>query len=259
MTGKHRKPRASTGRNLAATAAVLTAGALPLAAAGSAWADAAPAAGAAPAAVALTGEPGLQQLAAPVQAALPLAEPLREAAPLAGAVADDLRGSVASGNLPGAGLAGTADPQLQSRDAAVDRQTAIESGYLAGDATQLAGQVTPALPMHSALAQVAPAMAGQSGQGLTPLLKKDDLVAMNGDFAAHASALTNKVSDRMQPTVQELRGEGVPSVGDVTSRVGSAKVPLFGTVGGLTAAMPVGQTLGDASPVIGAVNAASGL
>lgn len=258
MTGKHRKPRASTGRNLAATAAVLTAGALPLAAAGSAWADAAPAAGAAPAAVALTGEPGLAQLAAPVQAALPLAQPLRAAAPLASAVADDLRGSVASGELPG-GLAGTADPQLRDRDAAVDRQTAIESAYLAGDATQLAGQVTPALPMHNVLAQVAPAMAGQPGQGLTPLLKKDDLVAMNGDFGTHASALANRISDRMQPTVQELRGEGVPTVGDVTSGVGSAKVPVFGTVGGLTAAMPVGQTLGDASPVLGAVNAASGL
>lgn len=258
MTGKHRKPRASTGRNLAATAAVLTAGALPLAAAGSAWADAAPAAGAAPAAVALTGEPGLQQLAAPLQAALPLAQPLREAAPLAGAVADDLRGSVGSGTLPG-GLAGAADPQMQSRDAAVDRETALESGYLAGGATQLAGQVTPALPMHNVLSQVAPAMAGQPGQGLTPLLKKDDLVAMNGDFGTHASALADKVSARMQPTVQELRGQGVPSVADVTSRVGAAKVPLFGTVGGLTAAMPVGQTLGDASPVIGAVNAASGL
>ena len=259
MTGKHRKPRATTGRNLAATAAVLTAGALPLAVAGSAFADAAPAAGSAPAALQFAGEPGLQQLAQPLQASLPLAQPLQAAVPLAGAVADDLGGSVAAGDVPVGGLAGTATPLQESRDAAVDQRTAVESAELAAGATGLAGQVTPSLPMYNVLEQVAPAMAGQPEHALPPLLKNSDLVNMNGDFGAHASALANRVATRMQPTVQELRGAGVPSVADVTGTVSAAKVPLFGTVGGFTSAMPVGQTLGDASPVLGAVNAASGL
>lgn len=260
MTGKHRRPRASSGRTLAATAAVLTAGALPLAAAGSAFAAAGPAAGAAPAALQLTGEPGLQQVAQPLQQAVPLQQvlPLRQAAPLAQAVAADLETAAGSGQVP-VGSLGQASPALQARDAAVDQAAADASAALGTEAAGTAGRVTSMLPVSGLVDQVAPAMAVGRAQAAPKLLPDDAVGTFNSDLAAKASGLAGRIAGQMQPTVQELRGSGVPTVGDITSTVGGTRMPLFGTVGGLTSAAPVGQMLGAGSPVIGAVGAAGAL
>jgi len=251
MTGKHRRTRRSPARNLAATAAVLTAGALPLAAAGSAFAADAPAAGVAQA-LQLTGEPGLEQVAQPLQATVPLAD----AMPLAEAVADDVKTSVETREVPVDGL-GAATPQTRAGDAAVERETALESAALATKATSLVRPVGSALPVSGLIGQFAPAVAG--AQGTAQLLPDESVGTLNGDFAAKGAGLADNVAGRMSPMIQELRTEGVPTVGDVTSTVGGAKMPLFGTVGGLTSAMPVSEALGAQSPVIGAVGAAGAL
>jgi hypothetical protein len=251
MTGKHRRTRRSPARNLAATAAVLTAGALPLAAAGSAFAADAPAAGAAQL-LQFTGEPGLEQVAQPLQSTLPVAD----AVPLAKAVADDVKASVDTRQVPVGGLDATT-PQLRAEDAAVNRETALESAALATKATDLARPVGSALPVSGLVGQFAPALAGT--QGAPQLLPDQTVGTLNGDFAAKATGLADGFAGRMSPVAQELRGAGVPTVGDVTSTVGGAQVPLFGTVGGLTSAMPVSQALGAQSPVIGAVGAAGAL
>jgi hypothetical protein len=250
MTGKHRRPRRSSGRNLAATAAVLTAGALPLAAAGSAFAADAPAAGSPLSAASLTDLPlGLSQMA----------QPLQSAVPLAGAVAQDVTTSVGSGDLPVGGLLGTTTPQLQERDAVVDQQTALDSANLATKATALTGKVSSVLPVSGLIEQVAPAMAGQPMQVAPTLLQDGAVGTLTDGFGAKTMELTNGLVGQMHPMVQQLHAAGLPTVGDVTSTLSTTKVPVFGTVGGLTSAIPVSEMLGNDSPVFGTVGAASGL
>ena len=251
MTAKHRRPRRSSGRNLAATAAVLTAGALPVAAAGNAFASTAPAAGAAlTAAPALTGLPvGLQHLAVPAQDALPLAK----------TVAGDVADSANSGDLPGT-LLGSSGPQEQARDAAIDRRAAIDSAHLAAETTSMTKQLAPMVPATAALGQVAPAMfAGQPTQ-IAPGLLRGGVIGTFADTAsARAMGLADNAAERMRPTTQQLQASGVPTVGTVTSTLSGSRMPVFGTVGGLTSVVPASEMLGGESPVFGAVNAASGL
>jgi hypothetical protein len=224
MTGKHRRPRRSTGRNLAATAAVLTAGALPLAAAGNAFADAVPAAG------------------APLAAALPLssvadglgAVPLQGALPLAGTAADDVTTSVAQGDLPVGGLLGTASPQSQA------------------GANRLTGQVTTQPQVATLLMQAAPNTFGQDANDGT-------VNGLAGHLGTRATQVTDRVVGGMSPVVGRLQTQGVPTVGDVTSALSQTRMPVFGTVGGLTSVVPVTETLGEGSPMLGTVSAASRL
>jgi hypothetical protein len=250
MTGKHRRPRHSSGRNLAATAAVITAGALPLAVAGNAFAATAPAASSPLSALPLGSvEGGLDQMAQPLQGALPLA----------GAVAQDVSTSVGSGDLPVGGLLGTSTPQTQARDAAVDQQTALDSADLAAKTTALTGKVSSVLPVSGLIEQVAPAMAGQPMQVAPTLLQDGAVGTLTDGFGARTMDLTNGLVGQMNPVVQQLHTAGVPTVGDVTSALSTTKMPVFGTVGGLTSAVPVSEMLGGGSPIVGTVGAASGL
>jgi hypothetical protein len=258
MTGKHRRPRRSTGRNLAATAAVLTAGALPVLAAGNAFADAAPAAGsplaglplatAVPATLPL-GLDGLEQASAPLQGALPLT----------GTATGDLAGSLSEGDLPVGALAGASSPQAQYRAEQMDRQAAIETGELATGATGLTGRMASSPEVAGVLRAAEVRAFGQPFEFAPDLLHDGTVGSLAQRAGSRAMELTGQVSTRMSPVVSELRGDGVPTVNQVTSTVSQAKVPVFGTVGGLTSTVPVTQTLGDESPVLGTVGAASTL
>lgn len=257
MTGKHRRPR-STGRNLAATAAVLTAGALPVLAAGNAFADAAPAAPSP-----LAGLP----LSTAVPANLPLglngleqaAAPLRGALPLTGTAAGDIGDSLADGDLPADALIGASSPQAQDRAAQMDRQAAFETAGLATGATALTGQMASS-PDVAGLFRAAEVQAfGQPFEMAPDLLHDGTLGSLAQHAGSRAMELTGRVSTGMAPVVSELRGDGVPTVDEVTSNVSRQQVPVFGTVGGLTSTVPVTQTLGDESPVLGTVGEASTL
>ena len=258
MTGKHRRPRRSTGRNLAATAAVLTAGALPVVAAGSAFADAAPAAGSPLAGLPLStavpahlplGLDGLEQALPPLQGALPLT----------GTAAGDVAEALSEGDLPAGGLLGASSPLEQSRAAQMDRQAAVETAGLATGATGLTGKMASS-PEVAGVFHAAEVQAFGEPFEFAPDLLHDGTVGSLAQRAGtRAMGLTGQVSTRMSPVVGELRGDGVPTVDQVTSNVSQAQVPVFGTVGGLTSTVPVTQTLGDESPVLGTVGAASTL
>jgi len=270
MTGKHRRPHREgadalndaftplrRARNLAATAAVLTAGALPLAAAGSAFAQAAPAAGSPQSALPLASLPlplGLDAMAGPVQGAVPLA----------GTLTDAVTTSVGAGDLPVGGLLAAAgspaqQARAQTREAVVTGQAAAETADLATKTTQLTSKVTTVLPVAGLVGEVAPAMAGGPAQ-LAPTLLQDGAVGtLTGGFGGKSMELTDGVVGQLHPAVAQLHQQGVPTVGDITTSLSQAKVPVFGTVGGLTAAVPVSEMLGNESPVLGTVGAASGL
>jgi hypothetical protein len=244
MTGKHRRPRRSTGRNLAATAAVLTAGALPVAAAGSAFADAVPAAGSPPAATLPLSSvaDGLDGAAVPLQGTLPLA----------GTAAADVTDSVAQGDLPVGGLLGSASPQSQARASQMDEQAALETAAVASGTTGLTRQITAQPQVSGLLAQAAPNTFGQGANGGT-------VDGFAGHLGTRATQLTDGVVGRMAPVVKQLRSQGVPTVGEVTSTVSQTKVPVFGTVGGLTSVVPASEMLGDGSPMLDTVSAADNL
>jgi len=252
MTGKHRRPHRSTGRNLAATAAVLTAGALPLAVAGSAFADTAPTAASPLSALPLNSGTiplGLGEMAQPVNAALPLA----------GTLANAVTSSVGSGDLPVGGVLGTDTSQTQNREAVMTGQATAETADLTGRTSQLAGHLASALPVEGLVTEVAPAMAGGPMQLAPTVLQNGAVGTLTDGFGGKAMQLTNGAVGQVQPVVSQLHQQGVPTVGDVTTSLSQTKVPVFGTVGGLTSAVPVSEMVGDQSPVLGTVGAASGL
>ena len=254
MTGKHRRPHRSAARNLAATAAVLTAGALPLAAAGSAFADAAPATGSPLSALPLSSSTsslplGLGAAAQPVDAALPLTGTLTSA----------VTSSVGSGDLPVGGVLGTDTPQVQTREAAVTGQATAEAANLAAKTSQLGGRLTSVLPVSGLVTEVAPAMAGGPMQVAPTLLQDGTVGTLTDGFGSRAMQLASGVVGQVHPAVAQLRQQGVPTVGDMTTSLSQTQVPVFGNVGNVTSAVPVSEMIGDQSPVLGTVGAASGL
>jgi hypothetical protein len=258
MTGKHRRPQRSTTRNLAATAAVLTAGALPLAAAGSAFADTAPAAQGPLSSLSLSSVPFGQGSA--LQGLGAAAQPVDAAVPLAGTLADAVTASVGSGDLPTGTLLGSNDsPQTQTREAAMTGRATAEAADFATRTSQAAGHLTADLPVAGLVDEVAPAMAGGPLQVAPNLLQDGTVGTLTDGFGGKAMDLASGTVDQVQPVVSQLHQRGVPTVGDVTTSLSKTDVPVFGTVGNLTSAVPVSQMVGDRSPVLGTVGAASGL
>lgn len=250
MTGKHRKPHRGAGRTLAATAAVLGAGALPIAAAGSAFADTTPATAAPLSALPLGTTLPLQvtTMAGPVESVLPLADTLTRA----------LTSAVDTGDLQN-GLIGGVTPQTQTREAVTTGQASAETADLAAKTTQLTSKLTSVVPVSGLVHEVAPAMAGQPMQLAPTLLQAGAVGTLTNGFGGKSMELTNGVVGQAQPLVSQLQKRGVPTVGDVTTTVSQSKLPVFGTVGSLTAAVPVSEMLGNNSPVLGTVGAVSGL
>jgi hypothetical protein len=250
MAGKHRKPTRSTPRNLATAAAVITAGALPIAAASSAFADAAP--------VLANPLPAL-----PLGTTVPLqvttmAGPIESVLPLAGTLTKAVTNAVDTGDLQN-GLTGGVSPQAQTREAVTTGQAAAETADIASKTTQLTNKLATVVPVSGLVHEVAPAMAGQPMQ-LAPTLLQDGAVGTLTDgFGGKSMQLTNGVVGQTQPLVAQLQKQGVPTVGDVTTSLSQSKLPVFGSVGSLTAAVPVSEMVGNNSPVLGTVGAVSGL
>ncbi|MBR7835869.1 hypothetical protein KDL01_21525 [Actinospica durhamensis] len=219
MTGKHRRPR-TTGRTIAATAAVLTAGAIPLAAAGSAFASTA--------------------------AGDPLAATGLSALPMAGAMGSQLTESAGLGAMPvaGAGLTQKTNELYQKADELTEK------------ADQLTAQLGTGAPVRDLLHEMVPpnphAVPGEIAPGV---LRNGAVGTMTGGVGQRTSQVAADVAGQVQPTAKQLHSSGVPTVGDVTSSLSRTQMPMFGTVGSLTSAVPVGAVLGD--PVMNALGAAS--
>ncbi len=219
MTGKHRRPR-TTGRTIAATAAVLTAGALPLAAAGSAFASSAP--------------------------ADPLSATGLSALPAAGAVGSELTGVTSLGTLPAAGLGLTqkTDELYQKTDELTEKAdqftTQLGTG---GPVRQLLHDSVPPNP-HVVPGEIAPGVLRNGAVG-----------TLTGSVGQRTSQVAASVAGEVRPMAQQLHSGGVPTVGDATSSLSRTQMPMFGTVGSLTSAVPVGALLG--TPVMDALGDAS--
>lgn len=210
MTGKHRRPR-TTGRTMATAAAALTAGALPLAAAGTAFAAAAP-------------------------------DPLSIAAPLT--AGDPLADSGISAKT--AELGG----KVQELSASADQ---LERG-----ADQLAAQIGSGGPVKDLLRTVVPANPKAVPGELAPAVLRNGTVGtLTGAVGQRTTQMAANVVAQARPMAGQLHQGGIPTVGDVTASVSRTQMPMFGTVAGLTTAVPVGSVLG--TPVMDSLGAASTL
>jgi X-X-X-Leu-X-X-Gly heptad repeat protein len=210
MTGKHRRPR-TTGRTVATAAAALTAGALPLVAAGAAVASAAP-------------DP--LAVAAPLTAGNPIADSGL------GAKAVELNG------------------KIQDLSAGADQ---LEHG-----ADQLATQIGSGAAVKDLLHQAVPANPKAVPGELAPAVLRDGTVGtLTGTVGQRTTAMAANVAAQARPMAAQLQQGGVPSVGDATASLSRTQMPMFGTVGALTTAIPVSAVFG--TPVMDSLGAASAL
>ena len=253
MTGKHRRPQRSAARNLAATAAVITAGALPLAAAGSAFADTAPAA---QGPLASLSSLSLSQAPFGIGGAM---QPVDAAVPLAGTVADAAATSVDSGDLPTGSLLGPGSAQDHAWEAVLAGRARSQGVALAAKTSQAAHHLAAELPVSDLAHEADPGIADAPAQPAPNLLQEGGVGTFTDEFGGRAMDLTDRTVGQMHPVVSQLHGQGVPTVGDVTTSLSRTDVPAVGTVGHLTSAIPVSRMVGQQSPVLGAVGAAGGL
>jgi hypothetical protein len=150
---------------------------------------------------------------------------------------------------------------MQTEEAAVDREAAIESAELGSKTAAVAGKVSAMLPATDLMEQVAPAMAGDAMPAT--VLQNGAVSTLANNIGARAlgraTVVTNQVAQQAAPIAQQLRASGVPTVGDVTTSVSGTQMPVFGTLGGFTSTVPATQMLGDDSPVLGTVGTAGSL
>lgn len=210
MTGKHRRPR-TTGRTMATAAAALTAGALPLAVAGSAFAAAAP-------------------------------DPLSVAAPL-----------TAGNPLADSGISGKAAElggKVQELSAGADQ---LERG-----ADQLAEQIGSGGAMKDLLHGAVPANPKAVPGELAPAVLRNGTVGtLTGAVGQRTAQMAASVADQARPMAGQLQQSGVPTVGAAAGSLSRTQMPMFGTVGGLTTAVPLAAALG--TPVTDSLGAAGGI
>jgi hypothetical protein len=188
---------------MAATAAVLTAGALPLAAAGTAFAS------------------------------TPQTDPLSSAAAAGlGEKAAELTGKV----------------QVLS----------AKADFLTAKAGQLTDELGTGAPVRDLLHGVVPPTTDAVPGELAPAVLRNGTVGtLSGGVGQPAAQMAEGFVAEARPWARQLQGSGVPTVGEVTSSLSRTQMPVFGTVGGLTSAVPVGSLVGE--PVMDTLGSASTL
>ena len=284
MSAKHARPAGlvlgrTAGRRLATAAIILAAGATPLLAAAGAQADTAadPLGGAAAdgsAALPVLGSLplGLGTLTGPLGQDLPLGSaatsgtglplvdgtlPLVESVP---SLAEALPlGSL--GGLPVDGLpAGAAAGQLLTRaaplpDAAAPLAALDSLGALSSlDTADPAGLSSLT---QSSLTAVTDSTSGALGSiGSTV---PGGLGGLAAGFTPQTDALAGTVLQQAAPVVAQLQQSGVPTVGDLTNRLGQTTLPVVGPVGHLTQTLPLSTVLGTSNPLADTLGTATQL
>lgn len=170
------------------------------------------------------------------------ADPLTLAAPLtAGDPLADAGVSAKAAELGG---------KLGELSAGADKLT-TQAGVLAdrlssGDAMKgLLHDVVPANP-KAVPGELAPAV-----------LRNGTVGTLTGAVGQRTTQMAQGVVAQARPMAGQLQQGGVPTVGDLTASLSRTQMPMFGTVGGLTTAVPVGAVLG--TPVMDSLGAASAL
>lgn len=242
-----REPNGSAGRRLAATAAALTAGALPLACAPSASASSAVPLGLPGVQLPSLGLPfGLPSSIDPLSADVPLVRNLPLVQTLSAAVP---------------ALGNTAPDEAAQRLAESARQVAVAASGLAHATDRPpAGQRRAADPLDEAVPprrpDLMPQLTTTSGAALRlvpHMLHQGALGKLTSGFTPQAEALTGGVIGRAAPLAAQLRRSGVPTVGDLTGKLSDTPLPVVGSVGDLTRTLPVTSALGTDSPVTAAL------
>lgn len=91
------------------------------------------------------------------------------------------------------------------------------------------------------------------------VLHEGALGTLASGFAPQTDALTGGVIGQAAPLVAQLRQTGVPTVGDLTGKLSETQLPMVGSVGSLTQALPVTSMLGADGPVTGALQNVGGV
>ena len=269
--GRHAAPSTkgilsgSTGRRLAATAAALTAGAVPLACGGTAAAATGPQADLQTLGLPNVALPfGLPDSIDPLVAGVPIADnlPLDSALSAATPPLSDLMQVGDLGLLPQRPQAGAQvrSAALAAQPADSAQKLAVGAGNLANAADRLLGgqtqraatQLTEALPINN----VMPQLAAESGGplALAPnVLRQGALGTLTAGISPQADQLAGGVIGQATPLVSQLRQGGVPTVSDLTGKLSGTQLPMVGSVGSLTQTLPVTSVLGADSPVTGAL------
>jgi len=270
--GRHAAPGRPAGRRLATAAAVLAAGAVPLAAAGSAMAATTPQAdlptlGLPNMALPLGLPDSIDPLAAglPVVQDLPLNDTVSGLMPPVGELTQvgnlgvlPVQGPAVDGLVRSAGL--QTGPGVAGQARAVDNGAlaAVSNRALTDGATRTAGRLTSALPLANLVPQLA-STAGGPMQLAPNVLSEGALGTLTGGVAPQASDLAGGLVGQTSPLVAQLHHTGVPTVGDLTTQLSGTQLPVVGTVGSLTGTLPVTTVLGNSSPVTGTLQNLSGL
>jgi hypothetical protein len=275
--GRHAAPRtkgilgggivnAAAGRRLAVTAAALTAGAVPLACAGTAAAATGPQAD-----LQMLGLPnlalpfGLPDSIDPLVSSVPIANDLPLGSTLNAATPplSDITQVGDLGLLPERAPAAQAQVRsatLAAQPADSAQKLAVAGSNLATAADRLLGsqaqgattRLAEALPLNNLTPQLA--ASADSPLSLAPnVLHQGALGTLTSGLSPQADALAGGVIGQATPLVSQLRSGGVPTVSDLTGKLSGAQLPMVGSVGSLTQTLPVSTMLGADSPVTGAL------
>jgi hypothetical protein len=277
--GRHAAPRtkgilsggivnAAAGRRLAVTAAALTAGAVPLACAGTAAAATGPQADLQTLGLPNVALPfGLPDSIDPLIAGVPLANELPLDSTLSAATPplSDIMQVGDLGVLPERAPNAVAGAQVRSatleeQPADAGQKLAFAGSSLANATDRLLGAQTQgatarlaeALPLNN----LTPQLAAESGGplALAPnVLHQGALGTLTAGLTPQADELAGGVISQAAPLVSQLRQGGVPTVSDLTGKLSGTQLPMVGSVGSLTQTLPVTSVLGSGSPVTGAL------
>jgi len=169
-------------------------------------------------------------------------DPLAVAAPL-----------TAGDPLADAGVSGKAmelTGKLAELSAGADQLT--EQGSKLAD--QLGGGGPEKQLLHDLVPPNAQTVPGELAPGV---LRNGTVGTLTGTVGQRTTQVAANVVAQARPMAGQLHQGGVPTVGDVTASLSRTQMPMFGTVGGLTTAVPVGAVLG--TPVMDSLGAASTL
>lgn len=273
--GRHAAAARPTGRRLAVAAAALAAGAVPVVCGGTAFAAAASAPRAdLPATLGLPDVPlplGLPGSVDSLTAGIPLAQDL-PVGEMVGDVTSPLGEIVQVGDFgllphqPAQAAPSVRSAPIAQQPDAFSASTALNTGNLAtvadralsGGTQRAAERLTAALPLSNLVPQLASTSDGPL-QLAPNVLHDGALGTLTSGVAPQTRDLTGGLVGQATPLVAQLRQSGVPTIGDVTTRLSATQLPVVGTVGSLTQTLPVTTVLGTRSPVTGAVQNLSGL
>lgn len=154
--------------------------------------------------------------------------------------------------------------QFPGVDEAVDRAAgAALNARPDGLADKATGIVEDRVNSSLPTAGVAPQLLSQDEFGQPQVaagaFQYGPLGTVTRDAGPAAQKVTGAAVTGTRPVISRLRSAGVPTVSDATGQLGSMRLPVGGSVGNVTDALPVSSTLDSSAPLADAFADASEL